>query len=84
MSRHMHRAISNDVNRTLNDFKRLPKAEAETLYGIELQEDGSVFDPAFDRNFENLTAWAEFSAEYDEMEYTEDFGHGKQDYDDYY
>lgn len=84
MSRHHHAAVTSDVYHILHQIKHMPKEEAEQLHGITMNDDGSVFDPTFNKKFESLSEWAEWNAEQDEMEFSEAFGHGKQDYDDYY
>jgi len=58
--------------------------EITQLYGIEINPDGTVFDPTYEKTFESLATWAEFEAQYDEMDYSEQFGHGKQTHDDHY
>ena len=82
MSRH-HHTISSEISHILYELQNMSKEEAQTVYGIKLQEDGTVYDPTYDKYFESLGDWAEFNAEQDEMEYGEQFGHGKQTYSDY-
>jgi len=83
MSRH-HHIHAHEVTHVVNDVKNLSRDEVERIYGIEIKEDGSVFDPTYNRSFISIGEWADFSFEQDEMDYTEGFGHGKQTYDDYY
>lgn len=83
MSRN-HHVHAHEVAHVVNDVSSLPREEAERIYGIEINENGSVFDPTYNRTFISVGEWAEFSFEQDEMDYTEDFGHGKYSQDDYY
>lgn len=46
----------------------LTKDELNDLYGIELREDGTVFDPVENRKFKTLTAWLEFIEEHEQDE----------------
>ncbi len=82
MSRHLHHAISSDVEHVLHDINHLSAEEVETLYGIVVEEAGIVFDPVENKRFSSISEWAEFEAELDEMEFSESFGHGKQEYGD--
>ena len=83
MSRHLHHAVSSDVEHILHDVNHLPKEEISSLYGFEIMEDGTVFDPVANRYFESISVWATFEAEQDEMDYSEHFGHGKQTHEDF-
>lgn len=85
MSRHnLQHAIAADVEHILQDFKRMPKEEAERLYGIEFGLNGTVFDPTYNKEFKSLEEWAIYDAEQNEVGYDKPTGHGKHDYDDYY
>lgn len=83
MSRH-HHIHASEVSHVVNDITSMSAAEAKVVYGIEIRDDGSVYDPTYSREFETVGQWADFSFEQDEMEYTEEFGHGKQAHGDYY
>lgn len=82
MSR-QHHVHANEVAHVVNDIKSMSREEAERMYGIEIRDDGSVFDPTYNRTFISVGEWADFSVEQDETSYTEDFGYGKYG-DDYY
>jgi len=84
MSRHNHHAISSDVEHILHDINHMSVSEVENLYGIVFEENGVVFDPVENKRFNSVSDWAIFEAEQDEMEFSEDFGHGKQVYGDDY
>ena len=73
MSKHNHGAIGHDVNYIIQDVMRLPKEEAENIYGIEFTDDGKVFDPTYNQAFESVGEWAQFSVEQDQVEYSEHF-----------
>lgn len=72
MSRHHHHTITNDVRSILHEISTLSSAEVERLYGIEINEDGSVYDLGTSMTFDNISAWAEYTAEddfdYDDVE----------------
>lgn len=83
MSRHHHRAAET-AGTIQHDIQHLPKEEIELMYGIQINEDGTVYDSAYDKVFRTIGEWISFETEFDEMDYSEEFGHGKQLYDDYY
>ena len=67
--------------RTINVFK-LSAAELYDLYGVELDDDGSVYDPVENKEFSSVATW---KAYIDEQEgggsHIEKFG-GRYSYDD--
>ncbi len=83
MSRHHHIA-ADTAHQVQHDVQHLSHEELNRLYGIEVLDDGSVYDPTYSQHFKTLGDWVAFEAEQDEMDYSEEYGHGKQTYDDYY
>lgn len=81
MSRNHHRAVET-ASTIQHDIQFLSKEEIETTYGIQINDDGTVYDSAYDKTFANIGEWIEFETEFDEMDYSDEFGHGKQDYYD--
>ncbi len=66
---------------------KLSAEELLDLYGIELREDKTVYDPVEDRVFKNIVAWDTFIKQQEnDGNYggTEKFGGGKYAYDDEY
>lgn len=57
------RHTSHSTSRMLSDIQTMDKTELETLYGIEIAEDGSVYDLAEFKEFESLQAWADYMDE---------------------
>lgn len=55
----------------LHDIQALPQEDIVELYGIEVNEDGSIFDPMENRTFTNLLEWATFI---DQQEADENYG----------
>jgi hypothetical protein len=53
--------------------------ELNELYGIEISEDGSVYDPYEHKHFDSLTAWAAAADEDTDQGGFEKYG-GKQTY----
>ena len=45
------------------------------MFGIELLEDGKVYDPLYDMTFETVANWASYSVEQDTVEYEETYKH---------
>lgn len=56
--------------------------ELEELYGIEVYEDGSVYDPCEDRDFDTLSEWAKFVDEQEKADNAAFEKRGKQSYYD--
>lgn len=83
MSRHHHAAVET-AETILHDYKHLSPSEFANQYGLELRSDGSVYDVAYGQKFSSLNDWIEFEVEQEEMSYSEDYGHGKQTYEDFF
>lgn len=83
MSRHN---VSHTQSRVLNDVRTLSRQELIDLYGIEIAEDGTVFDPTENQKFKSLTEWASFIDERDDENNYGSFSKigGKQYFDDEY
>lgn len=83
MSKHH---VSDLQTRVLNDVHRLSPEELADLYGIDIAEDGVVFDPTENQRFDTLEAWADFIAR---QENDDNYGafikrNGKSRFDDEY
>lgn len=83
MSRHHHKAAetAETIQHDLND---LTEEELKHRYGIEINEDGSVFDSAYNMKFKSIGEWVSFEAEQSEMDFSKEYGHGKQTHSDFY
>jgi len=74
------RNSASDYSRqVLLDIKQLDAEEVLSLHGIEISEDGSVYDQAYNKTFTNIAEWIAFSAEDEDNEF-EKFGYN----DDYF
>jgi hypothetical protein len=68
-----------------SDIFKLSQNELYDLFGVELQEDGSVYDPIEDKTFATLAVWKSYA---DDQEQDDHYGSfqkfgGKYAYDDY-
>jgi len=83
MSKHH---VSHTVVRVLNDVRNMPKQDLEELYGLEIRDDGTVYDLAEFTEFASLQKWATFFAEQQEDENYSTFTKigGKHAFDDEY
>ena len=52
--------------RVFNDIRTMKKEDLEEFYGIEISEDGAVYDLAERLNFTDLHRWAAFYIEREE------------------
>jgi hypothetical protein len=73
MSKHNHNVIAHEVSFTINEINKLTEDEVRSIYGIELLENGKVFDPTYNKKFESVGEWAEFNIEQDDVEFEEHF-----------
>lgn len=69
MSKHHVSQIQASV---LSNVKKMSNEELVNLYGVEISEDGSVFDPTENRKFKDIDEWAMFIAE---QEDENNYGH---------
>ena len=67
MSRHHYVHTSNTDN-IKHDLKHLPTEDFETLYGIIIRENGSVYDTVLDKSFSNINEWIAIQSEEDEWD----------------
>jgi len=83
MSKHH---VSDTHSRVLNDVRRLSHEQLVELYGIDIDNDGSVFDPTENQQFDTLEDWARFISERDSDDNYGSFVKrgGKHRYDDEY
>jgi len=81
MSKHNHGGFAHDVSFIIRQVSTLPPEEIQILYGIELLEDGKVFDPTYNQKFDSVGQWAEFSVNEDLTEYVEHFTYDDGEYD---
>ena len=67
MSRN-HGSIAGEIQHTMNSIQNMEPGEIERIYGIIISEDGSLFDPTYQMNFDDLRGWATFNVEQDHQE----------------
>ena len=58
----------------LNDIRMLSAEEVLNVHGIEIREDKSVYDQAYDKSFPTIADWISFSVEDEDNEF-EKFGY---------
>ena len=75
MSRH-YSAVANETARIIKDVNTLLKdhnhEDLENLYGIIIEDNGTIFDITYKLKFESVSEWAEFSAKNDGADAYED------------
>jgi len=81
MSKHNHGGFAQEVSYIIRQVATLPIEEVQILYGIELLNNGGVFDPTYNQKFESVGEWAEFSVNEDRTERSEHFSHDDEEYD---
>ncbi len=81
MSKHNHGGFAQDVSYIVRQVATLPPEEIQILYGIELLDNGKVFDPTYNQEFGSVGEWAEFSVNEDMTEYSEHFTYDDGEYD---
>lgn len=72
----------NDAIRLLHDVEAMSPEDRETIYGITIEDDGTIWDSLEGKSFDSLYGWAAYTAEQEEVEDSfHKFG-GKHWYDD--
>lgn len=84
MSRFYHSHYSGEVIHIINEVNHMGTEQAKELYGIEIYEDGTVYDPTYNEYFDGVASWAAYTVEQESVDYEDDAVHGKQTHDDYY
>lgn len=70
MSKHSSACVS-----VVHDTMILTAEQLEDKYGIEIDDDGSVWDPYEGKQFDNVQKWAVYTdAQEDDYDYDDDFG----------
>jgi hypothetical protein len=59
----MNKHDSDTQSSVINDIRRLSPEELIELYGIDIGENGTVFDPTENQHFATLEQWAEYIAQ---------------------
>jgi hypothetical protein len=83
MSGRKHRSVAAEVTYILAEIKGKNKEQVQDLYGIEIRNDGTVFDFTYDITFDDLAKWVHFNNEQDDTEYEERFTSGRYDDESY-
>jgi len=58
----------------LNDIKTMDSEELLSVHGIRINEDGTVYDQAYDKSFPNVDEWIYFSSNDEDVAF-EKFGY---------
>ena len=74
---------SEEVRQIMFDVKHCTPDELHTLYGIELREDGTVFDTTFQTEHKSINEWIDSTSLEDDVGF-EKFGTQYGSDDDYY
>lgn len=84
MSNKHHRSVAAEVAQIQNHIDSLGSKQIESIYGIIINEDGSVHDIAFNKDFPSLSKWVVFNNQQDEQdsEYDNQYSHGRFDDED--
>lgn len=65
MSHRHHSSVAHQITRLVHDISIAEKQESESLYGIEIRDNGTIFDFTYQMDFKSLHEWAEFTVEQD-------------------
>lgn len=76
-----HRSQASEIAHVRAEIKRLSKDEIYQIYGIILNEDGSVYDELEEETFPNLSDWLKFYVEESEEDEYSDLYDGEYDDD---
>lgn len=74
------RTASTEYSRhVMNDLAMLSAEEVLSLHGIQVNEDKTVYDQAYDQTFPDIEAWVAFTSEDEDNEF-EKFGYDDNDF----
>ncbi len=74
---------SSEIAHILAEVRRMSPEEIMDTYGIEISEDKTVFDTAWEQTFKSVQMWAAFVVEQESGDYDEDeYDTGKWDDDE--
>lgn len=72
------------INEVVRNFTNMEISEFEALYGVEVMEDNSIFDPIENRTFISSADFAKWFVDQDEVEFGQQLTKGGKQYlDDY-
>jgi hypothetical protein len=81
MTRHYH-VDAHELSTTLHNLNTLPPENIETLYGIKINEDGTVLDIVQNIVFDTVEDWAKSCAVQETTKYSEHTSRRKLSYED--
>ncbi len=74
---------SSEIAHILAEVRRMSPDQIMDTYGIEIYEDKTVFDTAWEQTFKSVQAWATFVVEQESGDFDEDdYDAGKWDEDE--
>lgn len=79
MSQRHHSALAIHANQIVSQIYDMDMDQINEFYGIEIDSEGQVYDPAYDKWFSSLSAWANWSVaneEYTEKERIQHYNYG--------
>lgn len=79
-----HKHYAPQVRGVMHDIQVMSYDEIQDYYGIEIDNDGSIWDPLEGKSFKDIHEWATFAAEQEEDVKYDNFTKigGKRYYDD--
>jgi hypothetical protein len=85
MSKHHHSTTSYRISELVRQVSETEVEEWIVVFGIEQQEDGTIYDELSDRIFSSVYEWAQVTVNEDEqdLEYDDSYTKGRFDDDDY-
>jgi hypothetical protein len=70
---------SSEIAHLLAELRGMTNEEILDIHGIEINEDKSVYDLAYDQTFKNVQTWATFVVEQENSDYEDEDEYGKWD-----
>jgi hypothetical protein len=59
---------AHQIQALIKQVKSLDEHELYDLYGIELDQEGSVYDSCYDKTFDSVALWAQFNVQTEDIE----------------
>lgn len=70
-----HRSAVSEAEHIMLEIKNKSAEEIMDIYGFEIRENGTIYDPVYLMTFDNLARWVQFCRDQDDENFEEYFTH---------
>lgn len=83
MAHNGRHSLSSEVSHLLIEIRELDAEQLYTQHGIEIHENGSVYDTTYDLTFSTINQWATFVVQQEDSDEDDDLYDKYKDNEDY-